>query len=180
MTVQPADFPSAACTELVIKIPIMAWKPEWDRRGFTVTGKRELPEGGLELIFQAPDDVIQEMIAVQNQHFSNQPKKTGLAAILQKLFDAANTNPGKAQRQPPLKEGMGIDVIIFNNVLRLQIWRADATGPSLTEWKTTCKYFPVPLAQRDPERFTYQVGGQPRTYLRAAWNASDPSDESPV
>jgi hypothetical protein len=179
MTSQPSDFQSAPA-ELVIKIPIAEWRPEWDLRGLEVTGVRNLSEGGFAFEFVAPQDVIQEMLVMQKKQADKQAKKTGLAAILQKLYDAANAKPGAAQRQPPLSNGMAVDVLIFNNVLRLQIWRADAIGPSDVEWRTTCQYFPVPLASRDPERFTCTVGGQVRTYLRAAWNASDPADERPV
>jgi hypothetical protein len=167
-------------TELVIKIPIALWRPEWDQRGLQVTGTRELPEGGCGFEFVAPQAVIEEMLAMQNQQTVQQARKSGLAAILEKMYDAAVLHQGQAQRQPPLKNGMGIDVIVFNNVLRMQIWRADAIGPSDVEWRTTCQYFSVPLASRDPERFTCTVGGQVRTYLRAAWNASDPADERPV
>lgn len=175
MTTQPAQP-----TELVIKIPIAEWRPEWDLRGLEVTGVRDLPEGGCAFEFTAPSEIIQEMIAVQNKQADQKAKKTGLAAILQKMYDAAISHPGQIQSQPPLKNGMGIDMLVFNNILRMKIWRVGETGPSDVEWATTCKYFPVSLAQRDPERFTTTVNGQVRSYLRAAWNASDPADERPV
>lgn len=166
----------------VFSVPIavaMEKSAAWKARGLVVTGQA-FDDAGLPLIaIDAPADVLEEMMTVSQKSVSNQPKRTGLAGILARMYEAASSHPGKVQRQV-MGHGMGVDVIVFNGVLRMQIWRAGETAPSITEWQTTCKYFPVALAERDPERFAATIDGQARCYLRAAWRADDPTDESAV
>jgi hypothetical protein len=92
-------------------------------------------------------------------------KKPKLTALLESMLAAARANPGQVQRRA-LASGLSIDLIAgLDGMLRIQLYRDRNIYPSDTEWRTTMRYFPLPLEERSPERFTANGRG----YLRAAW-----------
>lgn len=97
-------------------------------------------------------------------------KKSKLTLVLESMLDMGRKHPGTAQRRI-LGSGLGIDLIIgVDGVLRLQLYREHGVMPSITEWNTTMKNFPVHLEERNPERFTTNGRG----YMRAAWEMQKP------
>lgn len=92
-------------------------------------------------------------------------KKPKLTYLLESMLIAANAHIGQVQRKN-LASGLNIELIVgLDGMLRIQLYRDKGKYPSDTEWKTTMKYLPIQLEERNPERFTANGRG----YLRAAW-----------
>lgn len=105
----------------------------------------------------------EESMKALNDRKSDKPK---LTVILENMLNAAKANQGMVQRRV-LASGLNIGLIVgLDGMLRIQLYREKGKYPSDIEWRTTiCDYFPIQLAERDPERFTAKGRG----YLRAEW-----------
>ena len=93
-----------------------------------------------------------------------------LPQLLDGLVGQARLHVGKVQRLPLLSRGLGVDVLLDSaGWLTLQISRSD-TYPSMTEWQTIARDFPIALPKSvQPE----QGRAHGRFYLVARWTPED-------